>query len=145
VLALVLDKPGKPGPKLYAHPEDVPCDVAKVSSDVFLPYCNTVQAVDRPNNSILMSGRNLTMLEVAKNLTPLTGYFEHPLVDQTGLDGRFDFSLQWTRGSNNSVPLDPQGTTIEEALREQLGLKLKPTKVSMDTLVIDHIERLTEN
>jgi uncharacterized protein (TIGR03435 family) len=145
VLALVLDRPGKTGPKLYVHPDDVPCDVAKVTSDVFVLPCNIVQAVDRPNNSILMSGRNLTMFEIAKNLTPLWSSFPHPVVDQTGLEGRFDFALQWTRGSNNAVPLDPQGTTIEDALRDQLGLKLKLTKASMDTLVIDHAERPTEN
>jgi bla regulator protein blaR1 len=145
VLALVLDRPGKMGPKLSAHPDDVPCDVAKVTSDVFVLPCNIVQAVDRPNNSILMSGRNLTMFEIAKNLTPLWSSFAHPLVDHTGLEGRFDFALQWTRGSNNAGPLDPQGTTIEDALQDQLGLKLKPTKVLMDTLVIDSIERPTEN
>jgi uncharacterized protein (TIGR03435 family) len=145
VLALVLDKPGKTGPKLNAHPDDVPCDLAKVTSDVFVLPCNIVQAVDRPNNSILLSGRNLTMSEIAKNLTPLTAYFAHPLVDQTGLEGRFDFVLQWTSGSNNAVPLDPQGTTIEEALQDQLGLKLKPTKAFMDTLVIDHAEKPDAN
>lgn len=145
VLALILDKSGKTGPKLYAHPDDVPCDVARVTSDVFVLPCNIVQAVDRPHNSILLSGRNLTMSEIAKNLTPLWSSFAHPLVDQTGLEGRFDFALQWTSGSNTAAPLDPQGTTIEEALQEQLGLKLKPAKALVDILVIDHAERPSEN
>jgi uncharacterized protein (TIGR03435 family) len=70
--------------------------------------------------------------------------FAHPVVDQTALDGRFDFTLEWTRESNNAAPADP-GPTIQEALQDQLGLKLKSTKVSMDTLVIDHVERPSEN
>ena len=144
VLALVLDRPGKTGPKLYVHPDDVPCDFAKVTTDVFVLPCNTVQAVDRPNNSILMSGRNLTMFEIAKNLTPLTGYFAHPVVDQTELSGRFDFALQWTRQTNNPVTPDP-GTTIQEALEDQLGLKLKSTKAFMDILIVDLAERPSEN
>ena len=143
VLALVLDRPGKTGPKLNIHPDDVPCDLAKVNSDSFVLPCNIVQAVDRPNDSILLSGRNLTMVEIANNLTPLGAYFPHPVVDQTGLVGRFDFSLQWTRQTTNPVP-DP-GTTMQEALQDQLGLKLRATKVFIDTLFIDHVERPTEN
>jgi uncharacterized protein (TIGR03435 family) len=68
----------------------------------------------------------------------------HPVVDQTGLVGRFDFSIQWTRRTTDPVTLDP-GTTMQEALQDQLGLKLKSTRAFVDTLIIDHIERPTEN
>ena len=60
------------------------------------------------------------------------------------MPGRFDFTLQVTRETTNAVLLDP-GTTMQEALQDQLGLKVKSTKVFMDTLVIDHVERPSEN
>jgi uncharacterized protein (TIGR03435 family) len=144
VLALILDKQGKTGAKLNPHSNDPPCDVAKVTSDVFVLPCGVVQLVDRPNNSILMTGRNLTTDQIAWYLTLFPRDFGHPVVDQTGLVGRFDFSLQWTRQTNNPVTPDP-GTTMQEAIQDQLGLKLKSTKASIDVLVIDHVERPTEN
>jgi bla regulator protein BlaR1 len=145
VFALVLDNPGKPGPKLNLHTDGVPCDVSKMTGDDFVPVCDLVQAVDRPNNAILLSGRNLTINQIAAALSQLARYFTHPVVDQTGLDGHFDFTLQWTRESNDLIAPDPQGSTMRDALVEQLGLKLKSTKAFLDTIVVDHVERPSEN
>jgi uncharacterized protein (TIGR03435 family) len=144
VLALVLDKSGKTGPQLSPHSDDIPCDVSKVTSDTLVPACGHAEAMPMPNHSLLMSGRNMTMNEIVATLSYLSPEFAHPVVDQTGLDGRFDFTLEWTRQSNNAAPVD-LGTTIQEALQEQLGLKLKSTKALMDSLVIDHVERPSEN
>src|SRR5215813_8217083 len=95
--------------------------------------------------AILIGARNLTMGQIAAALIA-TGRLTRPAVDQTGIGGRFDFTLEWIRESNNAGPIDLQeGTTFQEALQEQLGLKLKSTKATMDTLVIDHVERPTEN
>jgi len=72
-------------------------------------------------------------------------------VDRTGLEGKFDFVMEWTPESRKAltddggVQTDPQGTTFLEALREQLGLKLEATKVRMTVPVIDHVERPSEN
>lgn len=158
VLALVLDKPGKTGPKLYPHSRGLPCDVSKPPqppgsptnpSDVFPPVCDEFQAIPKPNHSILIGSRNVTMAQIAAFLGEV-GHLAHAVVDQTGLGGRFDFTLEWTPESNNPVPAqevqpDTQGTTFHEALQDQLGLKLKSAKVSMDTLVIDHVEKPSEN
>jgi uncharacterized protein (TIGR03435 family) len=64
-------------------------------------------------------------------------------VDQTGLSGRFDFTPEWTPEPDSSA--DAPGATFVEALREQLGLKLTPAKGSIQMLVIDHVERPSEN
>jgi uncharacterized protein (TIGR03435 family) len=160
VLALVLDKSGKTGPKLYPHARGLPCDVLKPpqppgspanSSDVFPAVCDEFQAIPQPDHSILIGSRNVTMAQIAAFLGDV-GHLAHTVVDQTGLRGRFDFTLKYTRESNTSVPAQEvpqgttfQGTTFQQALQEQLGLKLKSTKVSMDTLVIDHVERPSEN
>jgi uncharacterized protein (TIGR03435 family) len=65
-----------------------------------------------------------------------------PVVNKTGLDGVFDFDLDWTPGVSEpkSAPL------IFLALQEQLGLKLEAQKGPVDVLVVDHVEKApTEN
>jgi uncharacterized protein (TIGR03435 family) len=158
VLALVLDKPGKTGPKLYSHSNGLPCDVSKPtqparspanSNDVFPPVCDEFQGIPKPNRSMMIGARNVTLAQIGAFLGTV-GRLEQTVVDQTGLGGRFDFMLEWTPESNNPVPAQgvqslPQGTTFHEALQGQLGLQLKATKASIDTLVIDHVERPSEN
>ncbi len=146
VLALVLDKPGKTGAKLYPHANGPACDVP---STVFPIVCDQLLATAGPNNAVMMGSRNMTMAQIAAGLVA-TGEVTRPVVDQTGLEGRFDFTLEWTREPKNSVPApevepDLPATTFQQALQDQLGLKVKSTKVFMDTLVIDHAERPSEN
>jgi uncharacterized protein (TIGR03435 family) len=77
--------------------------------------------------------------------------FGRPIIDKTGLTGRFDFMLEWaherrtTAGSDSPVASDPIGPTPLEALRDQLGLKLESAKASIPILVIDKVERPSEN
>jgi uncharacterized protein (TIGR03435 family) len=103
--------------------------------------CNSISAIFKPDNVISFGGRDLTMAQIAGALSgPPRLTLELPLVDQTGLEGRFDFSVEFTR-----EPAIDDPTTYLDALQDQLGLKLKATTVLMDTLVIDHVERPTEN
>jgi uncharacterized protein (TIGR03435 family) len=144
VIALVLDKPGRTGAKLIPHSNGVPCYVLP-PSDVFPPVCYVISAMGRPNNSVLMGSRNVTLAQLAASLSA-AGRLARPVVDQTGLDGYFDFTLEWTRDSNDPAPADLQeGTMFQEALQDQLGLKLKSMKAIMDTLIIDHVEMPSEN
>ena len=159
VLALVLAKPGKTGPKLRPHAEGPPCSAhvtvpAQSSSahvpDVFPPYCGGYMAMPGPNNTMLLGSRKTTMKLIAASL-PSVGAVGRPVVDQTGLSGNYDFTMQWTPESNavrppgaDSQPAS-QGPSFLEALKEQLGLKLKPTKAPLNVLVIDHIERPSPN
>lgn len=67
------------------------------------------------------------------------------VVDQTGLEGRYDFKLDWTP-DNAPVSDEPVAApAFFTALEEQLGLQLKPTKGSLDTITVDHVEMSTEN
>lgn len=157
VIALIPAKPGATGPQLRPHSEGQPCDVHEPSQDsqayavgVFLPVCEQLMAIPRPSGAIMMASRNTTLKQFATALSSL-GQLDRPLVDQTGLSGRFDFTLEWTlerKGPpppHDVPPDDFQVTTLREALHEQLGLKLKATKAPLDTLVIDHVERPSEN
>jgi uncharacterized protein (TIGR03435 family) len=79
------------------------------------------------------------------------------VIDRTGLTGKYDFTLTWQpfsteRGavdvspdSMRSTNLDSAGPSIFTAIQEQLGLKLKPTVGPVEVLVVDHIERPSEN
>jgi uncharacterized protein (TIGR03435 family) len=130
---------------LHPHSDGVPYDVSPPPADTFPPVCDAIVATANPNNSILIGARNLTIEQISAALIA-TVRLTRPVWDQTGLDGRFDFTLEWIRESNNPGPIDLQeGTTFQEALQEQLGLKLKSTKATIDTLVIDHVERPSEN
>ncbi|MDR3793409.1 MAG: TIGR03435 family protein [Terracidiphilus sp.] len=79
---------------------------------------------------------------------------DRPVNDETGLAGKYDFTLQWTpdetqfsnsglraRAAGENATLPP----LFDAIGEQLGLKLEPRKVPAEVLVIDRAERPTEN
>ena len=63
-----------------------------------------------------------------------------PVSDETGLTGTYDFQLQW---SNDVAPADDR-LSIYTALQEQLGLKLEATRGPVNVLVIDRVERPTD-
>jgi uncharacterized protein (TIGR03435 family) len=70
----------------------------------------------------------------------LTGALDRVVIDKTGLTGRYDIDLTWSPDSEPN-----SGPSIFTALQEQLGLKLEPAKAPVDMIVIDHIERPSEN
>ena len=80
---------------------------------------------------------------------------DRPVVDQTGLTGRFDFSLNWTpddsqfagMGAKIPPPTDSANAppSLYTAIQEQIGLKLDATKALADVIVIDHVEKPSEN
>jgi hypothetical protein len=62
------------------------------------------------------------------------------IVDKTGLTGTYNFMFRWT-----PPPQPPQASSLSMALQEYLGLKLEPTKVKVETIVLDHVERPSES
>ena len=73
---------------------------------------------------------------------------QRPVLDKTGLTGRYDIELEWTpeRLQMQSAPaLDAGPPSIFTALQEQLGLRLESAKGPVKTLVIDHVERPSGN
>ena len=71
----------------------------------------------------------------------LTGQVGELVVDQTGLPGEYDFTLEWAPPLNESAG----GASLFTALVEQLGLRLEAGKRPMDAIVIDRIERPAED
>jgi uncharacterized protein (TIGR03435 family) len=80
---------------------------------------------------------------------------DRPVVDQTGLTEKYDFVLKWTPdpgqfiglGGPPAQPTDPGDgpPDLFAAIQQQLGLKLSSTKASTDVIVIDHVEKPSEN
>ena len=149
VLALVLVKPGKLGPKLVPHSEGPPCD-APPAPEVFPPKCNAMMMTMNSGRMPKGGSRDTTMTLIAGAL-PSMGRLGRPVVDQTGLSGKFDFTIEWSPETNGIPPQagepvpDTQGPSFQAALREQLGLRLESTKAPLQILVIENVERPSEN
>ena len=160
VFALVVDRQGKLGQRIRPHDEGPPCDKVfrvpkgrsspSVPPGGFLLHCGVVHAIHGPNQTMLIGGRDISLDHLAGYLTD----FEdpgRPIVDETGLSGGYDFSLDWlpdrpaSSPGAGSQPTYAEGPSFFEALKEQLGLKLKPTRAPVQTLVIDHIEQPSPN
>jgi uncharacterized protein (TIGR03435 family) len=69
------------------------------------------------------------------------GAMDHPVVDQTGLAGKYDFQLTWNDDDSVAATDTNAAPGIFTAVQEQLGLKLEATKAPADVLVIDKVER----
>lgn len=84
---------------------------------------------------------------MAKFAELLSGPMRGPVVDQTGLKGRYDFKLDLTPFLKvGPEEASPDSVAVFRAAVGQLGLKLEPKKLPLDVLVIDHIEKIpTEN
>jgi len=158
VLALVLAKPGKTGPHLVPHPDGAECPTNlspgyndETVAGGFPVLCGGLlgQPPSEPGR-MRVGARNVTLGFVANALSGGAGQ-GRPMLDQTGLGGTFDFTLEWTPETGGPAPqgadLQPEsgGPAFAQAIEEQLELKLKGSKGSVEVLVLDHVERPGEN
>lgn len=104
----------------------------------------------RANGQLTFIGAPISWLAMALSGEALDRY----VVDKTGLEGHYDFTLQWTpdQGLHNqpqapdALPrAESSGPSIFTALQEQLGLQLKSAKGPVEILVIDEAGHPTEN
>jgi bla regulator protein blaR1 len=156
VFVMTLEKPGVLGPKLRPHDQGPPCPVQGTTfrvprtadDSVFPPVCDSVMLVER--QKMLLNGERDATMEVLADALADDGELGRPVVNRTGLTGRFDWSIEWTEPPTGGNGIgedtnDPNVTTFQEALKDQLGLKLKPGRAPVRTLVIDHVELPSPN
>jgi uncharacterized protein (TIGR03435 family) len=97
---------------------------------------------------------NATMTELCGFLQMLV--LDRPVVDQTGLTGRFDFNMTFAPDDSQfnghpPIPIMKASDTAEappglfEALSKDLGLKLTPEKAQVDVVAVDHLEKPSPN
>jgi uncharacterized protein (TIGR03435 family) len=174
VYAAEMIKPGVLGPGLRPHPADDSCSgpAAAVAPrpgrgvGVDRPPASTI---DRPApNPVLPSGfpircgtfvrmppsqpymrheggRELTMAQIVSTFTGM-GNLGRPVVDRTGLTGTYDWVMEFIdEREGHVVPPDADGLNFARALEKQVGLKLVSTKAPFLFLIVDRVERPTEN
>jgi len=98
---------------------------------------------------------NATMSDLAALL--LGAVLDRPVIDQTGLSGRFDFTLNWTPDETQFASLGvrrptPSGELPPDAppdlftsIQQQIGLKLETKKLPVDVFIIDRVEKPSAN
>ena len=160
IYALVLaNKDGKLGPRLTESKEGscTPPDPSKPP-----PPPEPGKPPSLGCGGIMMSPKQFTASSVqVGDLTPmLSRILGRTVVDKTGLTGKFDMTMEWTPDESQAMqalpgggpngpapppPADPNGPSIFTAIQEQLGLKLESQKGPVEILVIDHVEKPSEN
>ena len=130
----------KNGPKLQKAASSVSADIAAKHPEAgAVPGASGMFALG-PNNSVALYGVSLRTLT-----TLLSNRAGRLVVDKTGLTGLYDIHLD----PPESLPQDNDsrdaGPSIFTMLQEQLGLKLESAKEPVETLVVDSIERPSEN
>jgi uncharacterized protein (TIGR03435 family) len=122
-------------------------------------YCG-MQNMRFQQGTLKMDAHGVTMKEFAERIAR---QLDRPVVDKTGVAGMFDIHLEFSpdpsmrgfggggpgdaarAGGANPAAAEPAGPTVFEALQSTLGLKLTPDKGPVAYLVIDHVEKPTEN
>jgi uncharacterized protein (TIGR03435 family) len=92
-----------------------------------------------PGASMLVGGFEVPQIAMA-----LAGTAGRPVIDKTGLQGRYFLAIQYSQlGTNTETDGAPD---IFGAVQQQLGLKLEPAKAQVQVLFVDHLDRTpTEN
>jgi len=126
VYALVVDKSGH---KLSTT--DIDCPAPGVGAQLVVSF---------PPGTLLSCKPQLTMAQLVFTLNRVV---DRPIVDRTGLGGRYALNLKFS-GADPLAGADGL-PSLFTALREQLGLRLEPQSDSVDALVIDHVEPPTPN
>lgn len=172
VVAMTLAKPGVLGPRLHPASPDTKCDApprpspnaspvpSPVKRDIQtmsiddIPWTCNYMLVPRAGGMILGGARSTTPDLIAKFLGSFGNNlgFSRPVVDQTGLTGRYDFAIEFAQPPRpnaepaaNSEEAAPAGPDLLQAAREQLGFQFKPGKAVLSMPVIDHVELPSEN
>jgi uncharacterized protein (TIGR03435 family) len=98
---------------------------------------------------IVMPARNATMRDLARLMQ--RAILDRPVVDKTGLTGRYDFDLEWAPDETQfggDVPVasaDAPSLPLFSAIQQQLGLRLEATRGPIAALVVDKAERPSAN
>jgi bla regulator protein BlaR1 len=113
-------------------------------SDPSTPHGRAPQTPKGQGWEVKASGTSIGNLIETLQMQPEIG--GRLIVDRTGLTGHYEITLDWQRDMGATTATDESGPpSLLTALREQLGLRLVETKGSVEVIVIDHIDRPSEN
>lgn len=96
-----------------------------------------------------LTGMAASPLQLAEALSDLRlngrAFLDRPVLDETGLRGPYNFTLDWTPDGISGPTPGATGPSIFTAVQEQLGLKLETRHAAIDFLMMDRLEKPTEN
>ena len=135
-LAVYRMVPAKGGPKMTAATQE--------------DRATNTAGVGYKDGSLMVA--NATMSEFASLMQRYVG-MDRPIVDHTGIVGKYDFKLNWTpdisQGDGRTAAPSREGQSdapsLYTAMQEQLGLKFEAAKEPADVMVIDRVEQPSEN
>jgi uncharacterized protein (TIGR03435 family) len=149
VYNLVVAKSGK----LKLSPDQTPVDpTAPQTPSPSGPARGSFRSIGKPSPTALTLVISGTAIRMDAFIGMLRQYAGRPLIDKTGLSGLYDFELQFDMASgapatNAGAPAasEPNIFPVFTALQEQLGLKLESAKAQLEVLVIDSVQKPSEN
>lgn len=160
IYSLVQIAPGKLGPSMRMHPaDDTTCDNDYANSkrqpftpDGFPRICGTVVTTQWQNKAtdtkfvMGIAGRNIPMEKLAAALLVAgdTG-LDHAIIDKTGITGNVDFTLNLGYDEMESTNTPNTAPYFLQELKDQLGMKLRADKGTVNIYVVDHVEHLSDN
>ena len=126
-----------PGPRLRRSAVNCAALVAAAQKGQPLPASNRILCGRTLRSGTMMAG-GLPMETIAGSFTAYAG---RPVLDRTGLNGEWDFDLDFAEALPADAPSRADTPTIFTAVQEQLGLKLEAGRAAMEVTVIDRLER----
>jgi bla regulator protein blaR1 len=165
VYALTVTKPGSLGPQLHPHIDETACEPrtpessaagtptrspADAAMSALQQYpCGRIVGGLLPGkpNQAWSGGRRVSIDTIAASIGGMEP-FDRPIINRTRLNGAFDFTVVWhtqLQTLSTTPPTEPTGTSLLEALQEQLGLKLVRQTGPVEVLIVDRAERPTAN
>jgi uncharacterized protein (TIGR03435 family) len=129
--------PSRDGGCIVIDPRNPPPPLAP--GQVRLPGCG--------NNLIRANSWNATAVDMTGAAAALVAVLGRSVVDKTGATGKYDIHVEWTpdQAPTGADAAGNTGTSLFTVLAEQLGLKVESARGPVDVLVIDHVERPTND
>jgi uncharacterized protein (TIGR03435 family) len=111
------------------------------------------QRTDGQPSSMHVAARRITASAqpIGRLATAIADDVGRPVIDETGLDGQYDFKLEWdpadavAKSDPDAANIGVMGVSVATALKEQLGLRLVSKKGPVQVYVVEKIERPSEN
>jgi uncharacterized protein (TIGR03435 family) len=89
-----------------------------------------------------MEATGASMSQLVNQFSNMNGV-DRPVLDKTGLTGKYDFKLTWSAVLNTRD--DSEAPSAYTALQDQLGLRLEPQRAPIEVLIVDNAEKPSEN
>lgn len=155
--AMVLAHPGMLGPHLRRHPSSEGCTRSipaaapgepappETTPEGFATTCGGLVLLPSTGAGRIRIGASDVPISLIAGSASGWGDLGRPVVDETSLTGNYDFTLDYSMAASSPMASDADGPGFQQALKDQLGLKLESRKIPMQVYVLDRIDHMTPN